>query len=55
MNYEKIKVNIQDERLDIAFLINEMKSPSAGALSIFLGKIVLIIKELLKTILKGRK
>ena len=38
-NKEKLFVSIQEEPIDINSLISLMKDKSAGALSIFLGKI----------------
>jgi hypothetical protein len=37
MNNDKIIVGIQEEPIDVGGLLKELKSPSAGALSIFLG------------------
>jgi molybdopterin synthase catalytic subunit len=54
MNNENIIVRVQEEPIDVGQLIKEMKTASAGALSIFLG-IFNLNQEQREIILKGRK
>jgi hypothetical protein len=37
-NNDKLFISIQEEPIDVSYLISLMKDKSAGALSIFLGK-----------------